>query len=112
MALVFQDFVQYERELGAFGAIAVKIFAGVFKLFKGLAEAGFGFLYLAAYLRQVCQLQGSAIFVNNALQGYIVEKKLVVFYIETLLREIEGLVNEVAIGVVHLSVKRKKGNKR
>ena len=62
---------------------------------------------LLTYFRQISQLERCPVFVNQLSDIEPVEKKRIIFYIKTFLREVERLMDKVGVGIVHCGVARK-----
>ena len=101
MHVVFQHFVKHEGEMRTFGAITIGISAFVITLRDSHIEYPFGFLNLRTDFRKIGDFQRRAVLFDNFHQVDAVEMKVVVNHFKSLLREIKGLFNEIAVGVLH-----------
>ena len=69
--------------------------------FKGVREHLFGLIDLHPNLWQVCQLHRGAIFIYEFPKIKTIKEEITVFCFETLLGEVERLLHQVGVGVVH-----------
>jgi hypothetical protein len=99
---VFQRFLHHVGEVAAFGAVTVMVLAGISLAAHGPAEEISGLLDLTADARQVSQFHRGPIFLDQVNQGDVVERKVSVFQVETVLGKVESLINEVKVLVSQL----------
>src|SRR6185369_3296428 len=90
-----------KTEMRTLGAIAIKIFTLVFVFFKSSSKHLLSFFHLHADLGQIAQFKRRPVFIDYRFQIYTVKLQVTVFYIKTFLRKIEGLLNEVKVGICH-----------
>ena len=84
-----------------FRAIAIGIAAFVVGLGDGNVEYSFGFLNLRADFGQVTDLQRGAVLLDDFHQVDPVKVQVVVNHFESFLGKIEGLLDQVTVGVLH-----------
>ena len=101
MDVVLEGLMHHEGELGALGAVAVVVLALVIGLGHGHLEKTFGPLDLGGNLGKVGKLERSTVFLNDFHEVDVVEQQVAVCYHEFVLREVEGLVNQVDVLVFH-----------
>jgi len=100
--IMLQRFFYNKREMRAFGAIAIEIFALIAMLFHRGSKHFLCLVDLHPDLRQIRQLQRSAVLVDQRFEIEPVKLKITVIDIETFLREVEGLFHQIGVGVVLL----------
>ena len=87
--------------MGAFRAIAIGITAFVVGLGDGHVENPFCFLNLRADFGQVTDLQRGAVLLDDFHQVDPIKVQVVVYHFKSFLGKIEGLLNQVTVGVLH-----------
>jgi hypothetical protein len=100
MDIVLQRLFDDEGKVRAFGAIAIEIFAFILVLLDRGRKHLLRLVDLITDLGQIRQLQRSAVFVDQGFYIDPIELKIVVFDFETILREVKGLRDEVAVRII------------
>ena len=101
MHVVLQGLVYHEGELGTLGAVAVMVFALIIGLGHSHLEQALCPLDLRGNLGKITDFQRRAILLDNLHEVNVVEHQVSVHYHEFILREIEGLINQVDVFVFH-----------
>jgi hypothetical protein len=89
--LVFQDFLQHERKMGALRAVTVSISTFVIGFSHSYLENFPGLFNLGTDFWEVGYFQRSSVLLDYPHQGNIVEIELVINHMELLLRKMKGL---------------------
>ena len=84
-----------------FRAVAIDVFAVVVVPLDGIAEEFASGLYLFANLGQIGQFEGSAVPLDEVVDVYVIEQHFVVFEVESVLRKVKGLCDEIVVGILH-----------
>jgi hypothetical protein len=80
-------------KMGAFGTIAIGIASTLFMPQKSMLEPVFYLAYIIRNLREICELQGRTIFLNQPIQVNIVKKQISLFYSKFTLGKIKCLID-------------------
>ena len=102
MDVLLERFLYYEGEVRALGAIAVIVLPVVPMLFDGIVEHLLSFRHLLTNFWQIGKFERSTVLIYKLLNIQAVKEKVVVSYCEVLLGEVEGLLDEIGICIVHL----------
>ena len=109
MYFIFQRLLNDKRKMRAFCTITIVVFAFILMFFKSAGKHRLGFLYLHTDLRQVGQLQGGSILINQCFYVDAVILKIFIFNLKAVLRKVERLLYEILVRVCHLGVVVEKG---
>ena len=89
--------------MARFGAVAIIVGAVVVGLGYCDIEHTLGALYLRGDFGQISNLERSAVLLDDLHQRDVVEVEFAIFCAELILREIEGLVDQIVVFVFHPS---------
>ncbi len=101
-----QHLVDDVAEVVALGAVEVLVASLIIVRVEGLGEAGAGHLDLLADLGQVADPQGRAVLPQQVHERQVVPDQVVAVELELILREVEGLLDEVDVAGLHCSGSR------
>jgi hypothetical protein len=99
---VIEGFLDYKREVGALGAIAVIIFAFITVPLKGIGKHFFCLADLGSNLRKIGKLHRSPVFLNQGLDIDSIEFKIIILYVKIFLGKVKGLLHQIGVCIVHL----------
>lgn len=88
-------------KVAAFGTIAVMVIALVIGGFHGPSEKIAGLLYLIPDAWQVHEPERGAVFFDEVLQRNAVESEITILQVESFLREIVRLFDEIKVCILH-----------
>src|SRR5256885_896030 len=92
----------------ALGAVAVIVLSLVLVLFYGIVKHLLCLLYLHPYLGQKGHLERRAVLLYQRADIHTIKlKRIVVIYLKAFLREMEGLLYEISVCIVHLFDRQK-----
>lgn len=100
--LVLERLFEHEAEVRTFGAVAIVVAAPVIDLGHRHVEDLLGPLDLRTDLGQVGDLQRGPVLFDDVHQRYVVELETAVHHGKFILGELESLLDEVDIFVLHL----------
>ena len=101
MDIVFQCFLYHKGEMRALGTITIKIFPLVAVPFDGIRKHFLGLVDLHPDFGEITELEGSPILIDEVFQVNTVKLEIIIAYIKTFLRKIEGLFHQVGVRIIH-----------
>lgn len=104
MHVMLQSLLHNEGEMGTFRAVAIIIIAVVPVLLDGVLEHFLRPVDLHPDLGKIRQFERCSILVNQCPDVQSIKLQVVILYFEALLGKFKGLVNEIRVGVVHLTL--------
>jgi hypothetical protein len=99
--IVLQSFFHYKGKMRAFGAVAIIVLPFIAVLFNSIVEHLLGLPYLHTNFGQICQLHWSPILFNEMLKVQSVEIQIRILGFKTFLGEVERLLHQIGVGIVH-----------
>ena len=100
MNIMLQRFFHYKRKMTALRTIAIEVFAFVPVFLKSCIKHLLRLFDLHPDLRQIGQLHGRTVFINQGFQVKIVKLEVTVLQMKIFLRKVEGLMNQVGVRLV------------
>ena len=102
MYIVLQSLFKYKLEVRTLGAIAIVVCTLIINLGHSHVEHTFSPLDLRRDLRQISDLEWSAVLIDDVHHVDVVEVELAVLHHELILRKLKCLVNQINVLVLHL----------
>ena len=101
MNIVLERFFYDKREVGALGTVAIEVFPFIVMFLHCRGKHLLRLIDLLADLGQIGQLHRRSIFVNQRFQIEAIKLQVIVFDVESFLREVKGLRHQIGVRIVH-----------
>jgi hypothetical protein len=88
-------------KVAAFCAVTIMVVTFIVCSLHGSSEQIAGLLYLVPDARQIHQPEWGAVFFDEVLQRYAVKRQITVLQVESFLRKVVRLFDEIKVSILH-----------